>query len=136
MQAVSKLGEEAEPCESGRPCARTPNALHVYGNGPCPCQAVPLEWQKKMRTKAKSSKKESPVFSGDTCSGIMMERVHSDLAGYKDRIDKRDKPNDVTFKHAVFMQILFAYHAAFHEVGFVHADILADNLALKCMTTW
>lgn len=139
MASLSALGEGEEGCEfgqltaeTGKPCIATPNVLHLYGSGTCDCskeEDLPLTVKHGIVEAATKRGKKVPSLSAG-CSEIAMERVHSDLDNYPGLKTKK------AFARAAVLQTLFAYHIAFLRTGFVHKDIMGDNIALRCVTTW
>lgn len=141
MSALSALGEGEEGCEVGqlsaetsKPCIDTPNVLHLYGSGTCDCtkeEDLPVSVKHAVVEAAQKRGKKVPNLSTG-CSEIAMERVHSDLDNYPG-LKSKQKP---ALARAAVLQTLFAYHIAFLRTGFVHKDIMGDNIALRCVTTW
>merc|ERR1712098_270944 len=64
---------------------------------------------------------------------MLSKHVHSKLEEYSN-LDRADN-----FRRAIVLQILFAYHVAYHKLNFVHglrSDSPQDNFWLMCRTTW
>lgn len=136
LTAMSKLRETEEGCifgqrsDGGLPCALTPNVLQVFASSSCEGTKLPSDVIDDMTRVAQRMSKKAPELSAKKAGFTLMEFIHFTLDSYRGMFRKQK------FERAVLLQLLFAYHVAFKKIGFIHNDVLADNLALRCETTF